>query len=136
MKRLPNDMERDEGVLTVTRIDESVRPQRRPGAGPNGGSRIQRPPAGLCVTCIHMEGCALRFATEGAVLMCEEFDDRIPVTAEKAPSEPVAERPVHTAPALASGLSALKGLCIDCEDRSTCRLPRSAEGVWHCEEYR
>jgi hypothetical protein len=29
----------------------------------------------------------------------------------------------------------LKGLCINCENRHTCVLPRPVEGVWHCEEY-
>ena len=29
----------------------------------------------------------------------------------------------------------LKALCINCEIRETCMLPRPIEGVWHCEEY-
>jgi len=28
-----------------------------------------------------------------------------------------------------------KGLCANCANRSTCLLPRSEGGVWHCEEY-
>jgi len=28
-----------------------------------------------------------------------------------------------------------KGLCINCENRFTCILPKPAGGVWHCEEY-
>ena len=28
-----------------------------------------------------------------------------------------------------------KGLCINCDNRFTCMLPRPVEGVWHCEEY-
>lgn len=29
----------------------------------------------------------------------------------------------------------LKGLCINCEHRDTCTLPRPETGVWYCEEY-
>lgn len=28
-----------------------------------------------------------------------------------------------------------KGLCINCEHRFTCTLPRPESGVWYCEEY-
>jgi len=31
--------------------------------------------------------------------------------------------------------SPFKGLCINCDNRFTCVLPRPAGGVWHCEEY-
>jgi hypothetical protein len=29
-----------------------------------------------------------------------------------------------------------KGLCMNCDNRFECRLPRPEGGVWHCEEYR
>jgi len=29
-----------------------------------------------------------------------------------------------------------KGLCVNCDHRFECRLPRPEGGVWHCEEYR
>jgi hypothetical protein len=29
-----------------------------------------------------------------------------------------------------------KGLCMNCDHRFECRLPRPEGGVWHCEEYR
>ena len=29
----------------------------------------------------------------------------------------------------------LKGLCVNCENRDTCTLPKAEGGVWHCEEY-
>ena len=29
----------------------------------------------------------------------------------------------------------VKGLCVNCAHLETCRLPRPAQGVWHCEEY-
>jgi len=28
-----------------------------------------------------------------------------------------------------------KGLCINCDHRFTCTLPRPESGVWYCEEY-
>lgn len=29
-----------------------------------------------------------------------------------------------------------KGLCMNCDNRFECLLPRPEGGVWHCEEYR
>jgi hypothetical protein len=29
----------------------------------------------------------------------------------------------------------LAGLCVNCEHRAGCTLPRDPGGVWHCEEY-
>ncbi len=29
-----------------------------------------------------------------------------------------------------------KGLCINCDLRFTCTLPKPETGVWYCEEYR
>ncbi len=29
-----------------------------------------------------------------------------------------------------------KGLCMNCDERETCMLPRPESGVWHCEEYK
>ncbi len=29
-----------------------------------------------------------------------------------------------------------KGLCMNCDHRFECMLPRPEGGVWHCEEYR
>jgi len=29
-----------------------------------------------------------------------------------------------------------KGLCMNCDNRFECQLPRPEGGVWHCEEYR
>lgn len=29
----------------------------------------------------------------------------------------------------------LKGLCVNCANRSVCLLPKSEGGVWHCQEY-
>jgi hypothetical protein len=28
------------------------------------------------------------------------------------------------------------GLCMNCDHRKTCRHPKPAGGVWHCEDYR
>ena len=28
-----------------------------------------------------------------------------------------------------------KGLCMNCDNRFDCLLPRPEGGVWHCEEY-
>ena len=28
-----------------------------------------------------------------------------------------------------------KGLCVNCDHRFTCTLPKPESGVWYCEEY-
>ena len=87
---------------------------------------------GICSTCNHLEGCSIRRDWEGAIFFCEEFDDYLPPS-ERSPSK-----------GKKGGVSALseehntgkhKGLCVNCDLRETCALPKSEEGIWHCEEY-
>ena len=30
----------------------------------------------------------------------------------------------------------LRGLCVNCDEREFCKLPKAPAGVWFCEEYR
>lgn len=59
-----------------------------------------------------------------AVWHCEEFHAGEP----RAPAVHAQRLPVSAEP-----LS--PGLCANCEHRAGCTLPKSAGGVWHCEEY-
>jgi len=84
---------------------------------------------GLCMTCIHANGCAFRRDVAQAVLECDEFDigQTAPVKLDvsgKAEAKSVGGQP-----------SKFKGLCVNCDVRHDCSLPKSEEGVWHCEEY-
>ena len=31
--------------------------------------------------------------------------------------------------------ASFKGLCVNCDHRFTCTLPKPESGVWYCEEY-
>jgi len=91
---------------------------------------------GLCTTCIHAPICRSAKNSDSPIIYCEEFEYRLPPTSEKAensantPQKPrdqfTEERTDHS----------FMGLCINCENRKTCALPKAEGGVWHCEEYR
>lgn len=82
----------------------------------------------LCQTCIHIETCSLREMPTTPVHDCDEYDDGSRAAVLSA---------VQTDPAPHSAPVALGvGLCVNCEHRNTCTLPRPAGGVWNCEEYR
>lgn len=88
---------------------------------------------GLCSTCIHASRCTLRSDRSRPVYDCEEFS-----------TGPSAERPGRLRivrepdgpPNDGAEIEGLRGLCVNCDNRATCTLPRPAGGVWHCEEYR
>lgn len=90
---------------------------------------------GLCVSCNHVENCALRVRQTTNVHWCEEFD------AFKPAATNVSEADVRK---LAAGLAGnpvvaaapYAGLCSNCEGGASCTLPRAAAPVHFCEEYR
>jgi hypothetical protein len=83
---------------------------------------------GLCMTCVHADGCAFRRDVSQAVLECDEFD--------MGPGpKSVIEVPSVSAVKVGGQDTAFKGLCVNCDVRNECKLPRPEEGVWHCEEY-
>ena len=82
----------------------------------------------LCCTCVHEEHCLEGRTPEWPVVHCEQFDcgrapDRAGTRAVVAALSPVAD-------------PRFRGLCVNCDLRSECALPRPDGGVWHCEEYR
>ncbi len=85
----------------------------------------------LCRHCAHAADCSLRAHTDQPVYECSEYDDGEPASPQRpmrlravAPQERAVEPP------------GLEGLCVNCDNRHDCTLPRPAGGVWHCEEYR
>lgn len=86
---------------------------------------------GLCSTCNNNPGCFHR-ARRGPALFCEMFDDYVALPAagdrlrstSTGPGSPAVEDPASAA-----------GLCVNCENRRICNLPKLAGGVWHCENY-
>jgi len=82
----------------------------------------------LCSTCNHSETCALRAHSGRPILYCDEFDNFEPASKKKV---------VRTAAVKEVKSSKLRqGLCMNCENREFCVLPKSESGVWHCDEYR
>jgi hypothetical protein len=87
--------------------------------------------AGLCSTCNHASSCYYH-AARGPALFCELFDD------SAAPSHPEAawrQPPPASLPTPKDANGGVIGLCANCAHRETCRHPRPAGGVWHCEDY-
>lgn len=88
---------------------------------------------GICSTCNNAPTCIYLKNQRRPVIQCEEFDDY----SAKQPNLPVSSSP---APAITSAdqnreVSTYKGLCINCENRETCKLTKRDGGIWHCEEY-
>jgi hypothetical protein len=84
----------------------------------------------LCQACAHVDHCALREMPTTPVHDCDEYDDGT----RAAPLGALwvhQHQPSRPAP-VATGI----GLCVNCEHRETCTLPRAESGVWNCEEYR
>lgn len=88
-----------------------------------------RPYRDLCSTCNHAEICGSRSTPEHPILFCELFEAFVPARA--TPAAAAAPKP----PAGEQGAAEPKGLCVNCEHRHDCTMPRPAGGIWHCEEY-
>ena len=84
----------------------------------------------LCSTCNQTETCINRGTPERPVFYCEEFSTYSP----EPPRSPA--RVSSADPDPAPGSDKCQGLCLNCENRSTCCLQKPEGGVWHCEEYR
>ena len=85
------------------------------------------------MTCNNQPTC-YHHARRGPAIFCELFDNYVPphrrVIEELIPAAPVA--------AMASGTEEVdggvyKGLCMNCDHRTTCGDRKTSAGVWHCE---
>ena len=92
---------------------------------------------GICSTCNAAPDCAHRIRNSGvAIWDCENYDDHVDISSTELngglssvlPAPRKSHRPEFDA-------IEYKGLCENCEKRDECTFPRSAGGVWHCEEY-
>ena len=84
---------------------------------------------GLCSTCNNRPDCVYRLSRGVDAQYCEMFDcsngaSRAQTEASDAGMKPQAKEQ-----------TSLKGLCVNCDNRDTCTLPKAEGGVWHCEEY-
>lgn len=71
-----------------------------------------------CNTCLYNMNCSYRITSSKFILNCESFEDAAAFETKK---KNLMELP--------------KGLCSNCSKVKRCQLPKSATGVWHCEEY-
>ena len=95
----------------------------------------------ICQTCIYASECVHyqnNQTVRKPIWFCENFENTSLQVAhsEKIYSE---ERdPQSSAPSIA-GIEdiprRMKGLCINCDNRSSCIFPIRDGGVWYCEEY-
>lgn len=80
---------------------------------------------GICSSCNEAPDCTHLARNPGLVVHeCENYDG-----SATSPERPA---PTRTEP----DYGQLKGLCMNCADRDTCRFPKPEGGVWHCPEYR
>jgi len=91
---------------------------------------------GLCSTCCHAEECIHCKKSRVPIMFCEEFctesgtgrNPRTDSSSPKPESADANERKDEVS-------EDLQGLCKTCKKRKTCKFPKVAGGVWHCEEY-
>lgn len=93
---------------------------------------------GLCSTCEGRATCTYPQDPDRPKLFCEEFDwwaqRRMQSAAQARINPPLTTPEVRTTEA-AQTTSKYKGLCATCENQAECTFPKSAGGVWHCEEF-
>ena len=93
----------------------------------------------ICQTCIHAADCVhhQHCQSQGkAIFHCDEFDDRPAFHVVQGENPGNAEhRPAPTENSIVYIKGRMKGLCVNCGKRESCKYPASEGGVWHCEEY-
>ncbi len=103
----------------------------------------------LCTTCVYGPTCTRRVYAGVPIWYCNEFDDSDApsgvLRAPENPAQPVEDETSDTSPKEPDSVNSscdeageepdLKGLCVNCENRRSCLMPKPEGGVWHCEEY-
>ncbi len=92
---------------------------------------------GLCTTCNNAPTCTCRATRGFDAQHCEMFDDYSPAVGRGAlnDAEQLMARDSTDQQTTVDDVL-FSGLCVNCENRHTCRAALSAGGIWHCEEYR
>lgn len=97
----------------------------------SSGGKAAEAVSGLCVNCALRDTCTFPGRSSKPVFHCEEYRCEGASCVEAPPAR--ISKPKSDAPREAADL---KGLCMNCENRFDCTLPRPPGGVWHCEEYK
>ena len=83
---------------------------------------------GICTTCNNAPFCAQANNSKHPVWLCDMFDNSV-VSKKKEKEEKVKSDFAH------KYSSKYKGLCMNCENRETCKFATCEDGIWHCTEY-
>jgi hypothetical protein len=75
---------------------------------------VVREVKGLCVTCVHADGCIYHKTATKKIIQCELFELSLGQSIDSI---------------------SRKGLCTTCDNASYCKLPGRKEGVWRCNEF-
>ena len=85
---------------------------------------------GICSNCIHLNDCRYRMQIDKAFFHCDEHESSRPnETVNLSHSETPADM-------LTDSDRKYRGLCMNCDNRETCKIEKPETGIWHCEEYR
>ena len=90
----------------------------------------------LCCTCLHEEACLSVREMTTPVIHCELFEVEQPGDVRPRTMRAHTREVIETDSDVKEEPAGLMGLCINCDCRFDCRLPRPEAGVWHCEEYK
>jgi len=85
--------------------------------------------AGLCANCLHAPECRYFDKNSKPVIFCEEFCYEQGSQVMDAQQAKTGEKP-------GAQENGGMGLCVNCENRDTCKLNMDKSSVWHCEEYK
>ena len=84
----------------------------------------------LCTNCGEADICLLRIVGREPVLYCEEYRCVTCPTPTGGKGGVEGSGRTCFVPS-----DSVQGLCVNCDHRETCRLPKNEAGVWYCEEY-
>jgi hypothetical protein len=104
---------------------------------PKSAKRARMTFTGLCSTCANDPSCTFPRKAGVPVMHCLEFLGETLVADLPVPKSPATEPRAGASPTRGVDAShRIPGLCFWCENNASCTFPRSAGGVWSCDEYR
>jgi len=95
---------------------------------------------GICTNCRHLSTCTFPGSPDKPKLFCEEFECLGASCSEvESDLRALSTRPTEVLTEQDAGepdVSKYVGLCVNCDHRESCTLPKPVGGIWYCEEYR
>ena len=98
---------------------------------------MEKKSQGICFSCKNVKTCINFCNSENPIWYCEEFECNTASGEDIKQDVPLSESENNTLHnPNKEDTDNYKGLCINCENKETCKLQIPESGVWHCEEYR